>query len=73
MKPKTEKERRALQICAGLIKKRKRRISARIPLQPQCAHWGSFSPGEAFGVPLSVLLCCGRVWADVGIGPYKGS
>ena len=22
-------------------------ISTRIPLQPQCAHWGSFSPGEA--------------------------
>ena len=23
-------------------------ISARIPLQPQCAHWGSFPSGEAF-------------------------
>ena len=22
-------------------------VSARIPLQPQCAHWGSFPPGEA--------------------------
>ncbi len=21
-------------------------ISARIPLPPQCAHWGTFSPGE---------------------------
>ena len=37
----------------------KREISARIPLQPQCAHWGSFSPGEAFGVRLSVLPCLG--------------
>ena len=25
-----------------------RKISARIPLQPQCSHWGSFPPGEAF-------------------------
>ena len=22
-------------------------VTARIPLQPQCAHWGSFPPGEA--------------------------
>ncbi|MEE1329102.1 MAG: hypothetical protein UHS47_11225, partial [Oscillospiraceae bacterium] len=26
---------------------RKSNISARIPLQPQCAHWGSFPSGEA--------------------------
>ena len=25
-----------------------RMITARIPHQPQCAHWGSFPPGEAF-------------------------
>ena len=23
-------------------------FSARIPLPPQCAHWGTFSPGEGF-------------------------
>ena len=29
---------------------------SRIPLQPQCAHWGSFSPGEALAAsPLEIV------------------
>ena len=42
-----EEERRNLECGMCLVKMRKRWISTRIPLQPQCAHWGSFPPGEA--------------------------
>ena len=55
MKAKTEEERRALWICAGLIQRQKREISARIPLQPQCAHWGSFSPEKRLGCGDAVM------------------
>ena len=43
----SEEERRYLKCGICLVKMQKHWISARIPLQPQCAHWGSFSPGEA--------------------------
>ena len=34
-------------VLLSLFLRIKTNISARIPLQPQCAHWGSFPSGEA--------------------------
>jgi hypothetical protein len=43
----TEEEWRNLKYGKKPKQVRKSNISARIPLQPQCAHWGSFPSGEA--------------------------
>ena len=44
----TEVERRYLKSGKKSIQMQKRNIFARIPLPPQCAHWGTFTPGEGF-------------------------
>ena len=36
-------------IGIGLLRCTTRRIAARIPHPPQCAHWGTFPPGEGIG------------------------
>ena len=43
----TEEERRNPKHSKSLKQRDKSKIITRIPLQPQCAHWGSFPPGEA--------------------------
>ena len=42
----TEVERRYLKYGKKPVQMQKTNIFARIPLPPQCAHWGTFPPGE---------------------------
>ena len=44
----TEVERRYLKYGKKPVQMQKTNIFARIPLPPQCAHWGTFPPGEGF-------------------------
>ena len=44
----TEVERRYLKSRKKPVQMQKNNIFARIPLPPQCAHWGTFPPGEGF-------------------------
>ena len=44
----TEVERRYLKSGKKPVQMQKTNIFARIPLPPQCAHWGTFPPGEGF-------------------------
>ena len=44
-----EEERRNLKCWKRFVSWQSSIIFTRIPLQPQCAHWGSFPPGEAIG------------------------
>ena len=44
----TEVERRYLKSGKKPVQMQKTNIFARIPLPPQCMHWGTFPPGEGF-------------------------
>ena len=44
----TEVERRYPKYVKKPVQMQKTNIFVRIPLPPQCAHWGTFPPGEGF-------------------------
>ena len=49
----TEEERRNLNCRKKSETSQKSSLAARIPLPPQCAHWGTFPPGEGITISFS--------------------
>ena len=57
-----------LNPTGGLLQLPHRKVTARIPHQPQCAHWGSFSPGEAIGAAApGAKNRCRKLGSDFGV------